>query len=268
MIKLLVVVSDIHCGSDVGLATPETETKAGNVIGFGKNYHQRWLWESWTSGIKSIKTVIGRDHESAALLVNGDATEGSHHRNDADLIASDILTHTNMAIDCLTPLRNLVDKAFVTLGTECHTKEMEHLLAEKLRAETGKAKNQWLIDCNKGCLVDAKHHMGVTSRAYLEASAMSIEMANVRVNCIRAGHRVPTVFLRGHRHCGGYFTDGSGLFGVTGGFQFLTRHGHKVVPSSIPSPTILVLDWRKSAPGALPYVHQFKFNPPQEKIYS
>jgi hypothetical protein len=117
-----------------------------------------------------------------------------------------------------------------------------------------------------GCLVEAKHHMPVTGRAYLEASAMSIAMGNRRLNCLRAGHRVPQVFLRGHRHCGGSYSDGVGLFAVTGAWQLLTRHGHKVVPDSLPSPTVLILDWRGKAHGELPQVHEIKFQLPQPEI--
>jgi hypothetical protein len=138
---------------------------------------------------------------------------------------------------------------------------METLLAQKLGALGGIAKDKWLLKIN-GCLVDAAHHMGVTSRAYLEAGAMSIQMGNARLNYLRAGQPVPKVFLRAHRHCGGHFSDGQGLFAVTGAFQFLTRHGHKIVTDSIPRPSMLVLDWRNKEPGELPQVHDVTFNPP------
>lgn len=261
--ELLVVVSDIHCGSDVGLAPPETKTERGNVIGFGDNIHQAWLWENWTSGIQQIESILGKS--PAALLVNGDATEGVHHRNEPEILAAKIETHVKMAEDCLRPLAIRCHKRFVTLGTECHTKNIEDLLAERLGAELGKAKDKWHFSIN-GCEIDAAHHMTTSGRAYLEASAMSILMGNARLNYVRAGHSVPSVFLRAHRHCGGYYSDGGGLFGVTGAWQFLTRHGHKVVTDSIPRPSFLVLDWRGLKRGSLPNVHQINFNPPQHEI--
>ncbi len=259
----LIVVSDIHAGSAVGLATPETKTKAGNLITHGDNHHQAWLWANWLEGIARVKKLVGSS--PAALLVNGDATEGVHHRNEADLVAALIETHTEMAVECLRPLSKLASKTFVTLGTECHTKHMEDVLAVKLGAVGGKAKDKWLIDFN-GCLVDAAHHMPTTSRAYLEASHLSICMGNARLNYARCGHRLPSVFLRGHRHCGGYYSDGAGLYAVTGAWQFLTRHGHKVVTDSIPRPSILVLDWRDLPTGSLPQVHNITFNPPPHEV--
>ena len=38
--QLLVVVSDLHCGSSVGLMPPDSEMIGGNTINFGKNLHQ------------------------------------------------------------------------------------------------------------------------------------------------------------------------------------------------------------------------------------
>ncbi len=263
--EILVVTSDLHCGSVVGLSTPSVETQHGNVVGFGNNHHQAWLWDCWQSMCDEAKRIVGIS--TATLVVTGDATEGSHHRNDADLIASDIEIHTNIAVACLKPLKALCNSAFVVKGTECHTANMENRLAQKLGAIGDKASDEWLIDI-AGCLVSAKHHMGVTGRSYLEASMMSIHMGNARLNAVRARHRVPDVFLRGHRHCGGWFSDGAGLFGVTGGWQMLTRHGHKVVPDSIPSPTVLILDWRGRKRGSIPQVHEIKFQPPQDTIHS
>ena len=125
---------------------------------------------------------------------------------------------------------------------------MEDVLADLLKAEKRKALEKWLVEIN-GCLIDATHHMPTTTRAYLEAGAMSIVLGNARVNAIRAGHQPAQIYLRGHRHCGGVFSDGAGMLAVTGAFQMLTRFGYKVVPDSIPRPSIIVLDWRGKRPG-------------------
>jgi len=261
--ELLVVVSDLHCGSVVGIAPPETELQSGNVVGFGKNLHQAWLWDCWLDMTKKVKAIVG--DSTASLLVNGDATEGAHHRNNAELMASEIEIHTDMATEVLRPLLELCPRRFVVKGTECHTREMESLLADKIKAETRQAKEKWLLNIH-GCVVDATHHIGTTSRAYLEASLMSIAMGNARLNAARAGHVIPKVFLRAHRHCHGYFSDGEGLLGITGAWQWLTRHGHKVVPDSIPRPSVIVLDWRESPKGTLPRVHEIIYTPKQNEI--
>lgn len=262
-IKIAVVISDTHCGSEVGLSPREFRLKSGNIVKIGANLCQQWLADMYDEAIKQVASVIGAD--SAALFINGDAIEGVHHRNNKELIAAEMERHIVMAEQCLKPLSALCKKVFVVKGTECHTQGLEDLLAEGLKAVAREAKDKWLVEIN-GCLVDAAHHMGTTSRAYLEASLMSIHMGNARLNYARCGMRVPKVYLRAHRHCGGWYSDGKGVFCVTGGWQFLTRHGHKVVTDSIPSPSIIVLDWRNKSEGELPDVKEIGFTPPQPKI--
>jgi hypothetical protein len=53
---------------------------------------------------------------------------------------------------------------------------------------------------------------------------------------------------------------------ITGGWQFLTRHAHKVVPDAIPRPSVMVLDWRDRPEGSLPQVHNIHFNPPAPDV--
>lgn len=260
--QVLVVVSDLHCGSDVGLL-PETATlHSGNTVGFGENYAQRWLWESWTAAQQKVREIAGTS--PYVLLVNGDATEGIHHHN-ADVVASKIEDHTQMAVDCLRGLSARADRTLVTQGTECHTKGMEDVLADKLGAEGDLAKSKWIFRMH-GVLCDATHHVGVTSRKYLEAGLLSIAIANAREQSSRAGHQAARVFLRAHRHCGGHYSDGESLICVSGGWQFLTRHGYKVVPDAVPRPSIMILDWRGLPEGSLPAVHPIMFNPPQPVI--
>jgi hypothetical protein len=254
--QLLVVVSDLHCGSTVGLLAPDVETHYGNTVGFGSNYHQEWLWDKWQEGMRRVFDLAGDD--PYVLLCNGDATEGIHHRS-PEVVATLIEDHCRMAAAALKGYAEKAVKVLITRGTECHTHNVEDYLANLLGA--GEARDHWLFTIN-GTLCNATHHMPATSRAYLEASAMSINLGNARLNCIRSGHPVPSVYLRAHRHCGGWYTDGAGILAVTGGWQFLTRHGKKVVPDAIPRPSVIVLDWRGLEEGTLPHVHNFTFNPP------
>ena len=53
-----VVVSDLHCGSNVALWPPDGETELGNTVSFGKNHHQRWLWDVWQNVIETAKAHI------------------------------------------------------------------------------------------------------------------------------------------------------------------------------------------------------------------
>ena len=255
-------MSDLHCGSDVGLMHPEARIGQGNEISFGENYAQKWLWNCWLGAIKQVSKIAGED--KFVLLCNGDLIEGIHHGS-ADVIAADMANHIEIAIECVRPLSSMAKHLLVTLGTECHTKGFEHDLAYSLGAEGGRAKNKWHFSIN-GVQCDATHHLGATSRSYLEASLLSISLGNARLQAYRAGHIPSRVFLRAHRHAGGWYSDGDCLIAVTGGFQMLTRHGFKCVPDAIPRPSVMVLDWRDKPDGALPSVHNIQFSPPQPEV--
>lgn len=257
-----VVISDTHCGSDVGLMPPSFTTGAGNAITHGVNAHQSWLWQEFQSAWGQVQDVLNGD--DFILTLNGDAIEGIHHRS-TEMVSQKWEEHLGIATECLKPIAEQASDILVVKGTECHTANLEAALARELGSKHT-AKDKWLYEVS-GCLIDAAHHMGATSRAYLEASAYSIHMGNARQQYQRAGHRVPKVFLRGHRHVGGYFYDGYGIFAVTGAWQFLTRHGHKVVTDSIPSPTILVLDWRRVPQGGFPAITEIRSTPPQATIH-
>ena len=258
--KILVVLSDLHCGSDVGLLPPEVEMSDGQTIGHGSNKWQKWLWEKWLEMQAWVETVAEGD--SFDLLINGDALEGIHHHSD-EIVAAKIIEHCTIAAACLDPIVNSAGKVYAVRGTECHTRDLETYLMRHLGR--GKAHDFIQFDLN-GVLVDARHHMPVTSRVHLEASALSILAANNRSNAIRCGHRPARVFLRGHRHVPGYYSDGEAMVAVTGAWQGLTRHGKKVVADSIARPSCIILDARRSAFGDLPAIHQRVFNPPQHLV--
>jgi hypothetical protein len=259
--KLLVTFSDIHCGSTVALSHPEAKQTSGNVIGHGSNLLHAWLWENWLATIAKVGEYCGGDE--AIICANGDLVEGNHHRTH-EITALSVEEHANNAILCLEPWKSIASRWIITEGTECHTQRIEHYIAGQLDT---KAKAKWLWEQN-GCLIDAAHHISATSRAYLEASLLSIAMGNARLNYARSSHRVPSIFLRAHRHCHGHYSDGRGMIGIAGAWQFLTRHGQKVVTDAIPAPSVLVHDWRGCAHGELPIVKEFLVTPPQDEIES
>jgi hypothetical protein len=260
--KILLVISDIHCGSEVGLMPPDSKTKSKNTLGFGKNIHQKWLWDKWLQMQEEFHAY--RKKDPFVLLLNGDLTEGIHHHS-VESLSQSIEDHANMAIEALTPLADKAEQIFVTLGTECHTGMIEHMIADKLEARSGAARGTWLFKVG-GCLVNATHHIGTATRAYTEAGQLSGVMANARLQSARAGHQPAQIYLRGHRHTGGWFSDGCSMIGVTGAWQFLTRFGKKVVPDSVPRPSVLILDWRNTKSGHLPAIKELVYAPEQEEI--
>lgn len=255
--KLVVAISDLHCGSDVGLLPELVELSDGQVLGHGKNAWQKWLWQSWLSGKAWLKQLVGDD--PFTLVLTGDLIEGFHHRTD-EIVAQKLIEHLTIAEASVGDLVKAAEKTYVVRGTECHTHDWESIFAKNFGL--GKAHDFIQFDLN-GVLVDARHHMPVTGRLHLEASALSIVAANARSNAVRAHHEPARLFLRGHRHLHGIYSDGETMIACTGAWQGLTRHGKKVVTDAVCRPSIVVFDARHSPAGELPSVSQRVFNPPQ-----
>lgn len=255
--KICVVISDLHCGSDVGLLPKTVEMEDGHTVGHGKNRWQKWLWESWEDAMRRLLATIGTS--PFHLVLNGDMIEGVHHRSD-EVVAMKLVEHLRIAKTALDPLVKKAAEITVIRGTECHTHDFETVLARQIGQE--KAYDFRQVEIN-GVLCDIRHHMPVTSRLHLEASAMSIVIANNRSNAIRSRHRAARVFIRGHRHIAGMFSDGESMILCTGAWQGLTRHGKKVVSDAVPRPSIGILDFRHASFGELPAVSQLVYNPPQ-----
>jgi hypothetical protein len=256
----LVVISDLHVGGTTALWPPDGKLESGNTVGHGDNAHQRWLWEVWQDTIKTIKSTFGDD--PFALLLNGDLVEGAHHHN-KEVCAAIEADHMEAAIQLLQPLSALAAETYIVRGTECHTKDYERVIAKTLGANY--CGDKALVKVH-GTLIDAAHHMPTTGRAYLEAGAMSILMGNARLNYARVGHELPKVFLRAHRHVGGFYSDGTAAVISTGAYQLLTRWAFKVVPDSICRPAFAILDWRTRPKNSLPAISLPTYDPHQEKI--
>jgi hypothetical protein len=260
--KLAVIVSDLHCGSTVGLCPPGLTTADGNEI--DPNAVQKWLWQSWERALAFVDATCGNDPYT--LIINGDLIEGLHHGT-KQVISPDVGDHIEAAKVALQPLCIKADSIHLTIGTECHTQNVESGIGKALNASANPdtkrhAHDRLLIEFN-GLLLSAQHHCSATSRQWLESGEYSRAMANERLSCVRSGWRVPDILCRAHRHVSGFFTDFTSAMLVTGAWQLATRHTHKVVPGAICEPTVAILDARQCATGEMPIVRCRKFAPPE-----
>lgn len=260
-IRCVVVLSDLHIGSTVGLWPDKFRSQEGNEI--GQNEFQAWLWECWLDlTLVQLPKYLGKD--PYALVLNGDIVEGIHHRT-LQVMTPNTTDQTNAAKKILNPVFKRAPRRFITKGTEVHTRDREISLGEALDAEQDPATEQHAFDklhlTVNGCNCIFRHHMPATIRPYLEASAMSIELGSERIEAARHKHPIPQVLCMAHRHRHGVFKDGAGMVCVTSAWQGLTRHGNKVVGHATPNPSCIVLDWRNRSEGDLPRYEDFDYKP-------
>jgi len=260
-IRALVFISDIHSGSDEAILQPGFVTEKGGEP-VGRSPLSAWFYDCWVQGHAWLGELL--EPQTYGLVINGDCIEGNHHRT-TEIWSPDPRNHAKAAKELLAPVAERAAKRYMVRGTDCHVGGVENSIADFLKAEKNPDHGQpyWdhlrLVAC--GVPLSVRHHFPATSRSYLEASQHSIQLGNAVNESVRAGWTAPRVVVGAHRHRTGHFCDGNRLTVVTGAWQGLTRHGHKVVPDGIPCPSIYVLDWRDMRDGEMPVVHYRHFNP-------
>ncbi len=264
-IRLLLVLSDLHCGSSFGLLPPGFINTEGNEV--GQNSFQKFLWKCWIQATqKWLPPLLGGDQ--FAILLNGDLVDGVHHGT-KELISSNEDDHVEAAKQALKPLTEKSSATFLTVGTEVHTKNFETKIGKEIGAwqhpDTGRYASPRISLNIAGTRIVAFHHISATSRAWLAASAYSIFLANEQIEAARAGEEIPRVVCCAHRHKHGAFDDGDdGLIVVSAPWQLSTRFGNKYAPSSRFKTGMILLDWREKRDGQIPYHHVLTLRPPGE----
>lgn len=263
-IRLVFVLSDIHGGSNMALCPHDYVTVEGNPVSLNK--WQEWLWTCWIRANAWMERIA--DGAPYALVLNGDLTEGVHHRT-TQIMSSDTADHVGIALKVLQPVAEKAAKVYVVKGTECHTHSMETSIGEVLQAEvneeTGKrAFDRLTLDaCGVRCVF--RHHIGTSVRMALEATQLSVSLVEETAEAVKNGEEPPRIVCAAHRHKFGYFVNGRTMCVVSAPWQGLTRHGHKVVPHARTQPGVYALDWRGVDNGELPLLHYRTYDMPHPK---
>jgi hypothetical protein len=270
-IKLAVWVSDLHCGSSVGLMPPHYTTLQGFQV--RPSYFQGWLWECWQDAMGFIKDVKGEDQ--LAAIINGDCTEGVHHGT-KQIVSADTGDHKTIAIKCLSQLAGMADKAYMTVGTECHVGMSEVSIAKALNLqinpdfplpEDGETPEgayvfQRLSLKMNGIRSITRHHMPTTIRRGLGGTPLSNTLAEEQLEAANNGEEMPRVVALAHSHKTRHYSDDEGVAFVTGAWQGLTNHGHKVVSAARIKPSVYMTDWRGVPHGGMPRIHFRRYRQP------
>lgn len=231
-IEHLLVVSDLHCGSTIGLMPYRHERRVAKTVIEG-NPVQRWYWDQWQE-LADVWLPDVAQGVPYAIVYNGDLIDGNHHKT-KEIVSPDELDHSDIAIRCCEYLGKGASASIVVEGTECHTKESEHNIAKALKAvgPLGGVGAWPRFDAIVGKhRVIAQHHISTSIRPWTEATGLGVALSNEQIEACRAGERMPTVLCSAHRHRPGLYQTSSGISLVTGAWQGLTRHGYKVVPSA------------------------------------
>lgn len=249
-VRNLVVVSDTHCGCKLGLCPP-TPIR----LDLGGTYHaskfQLGLWKWWREFWD--KWVPEATHgEPYDIVHNGDAIDGVHHHS-THQITHDLEDQVRIAEAVLRPevekCFELGGKYYHIRGTEAHvgqSGENEERLARNLGATPNDEGQYARFDLWKrvggSCLVHLLHHIGTTSSAAHESSAVNAELSAEYHESARWGREPPDFVVRSHRHrciavdLSSYKGDAAGI--VTPAWQGKTPFSFKVPGARISEPQI------------------------------
>jgi len=249
---LLLAVSDLHCGSTVGLTPPDYPLLDDGA--WKLNRVQDWIWQQWSGFVSWAKTYA--DDRPLVLLLNGDLIEGLHHGT-KEVVHADPGIHARMAVDCLLPLARIATRIYVVRGTGAHVgHSSEDSIARTLGAVSDGgifAKHHWMFRV-KDTVVSAKHHISTSSRRALRGTSLSINLEEERAECAAASYQMPDLLIRSHRHVYGHYSTEESQIVVTPAWQALTSYGWKVVPNAVPRIGGVMIDWNlSSAPVVVPW---------------
>ena len=206
-IRNLVVISDTHSGCRVGLIHPD-----GAALDGGGQYRpsdlQLKMWAYWREFWDQWVPEATRG-EPFDVVHNGDALDGSHHRSTTQ-ISHNLEDQQRIAEAVLAPVvaqcQASGGRYFHIRGTEAHvgqSGEYEERLARTLGAVPNNLGQYARFDLWKrvgSALVHLLHHIGTTSSAAHEASAVNAELTAEYVEAARWNREPPDFVVRSHRH--------------------------------------------------------------------
>jgi len=200
--KRVLVISDEHCGHDLGLTHPSDDFDDGTT----HYLVRRTIWEWYQPLVKRLKPHI--------VIVNGDAIDGDGKKSGGtEQLTTDRLKQCKMAVKTLKTNPGK-PKFFMSYGTGYHTgddEDFEDIVAELIGAEKIGAEDT--IDVN-GLLINYRHHIGRSGIPHGRHTAVAKERLWNLMWAERGEYPKADVIIRSHVHYYDHFV-GFGWLGIT-----------------------------------------------------
>ena len=237
------IVSDLHCGSTLGLCPPE-----GIQLDDGGWYQpstpQKELWGCWEEYWQAVKSAL-QPGDRLFVVVNGDAVDGDHHGTAQIVSRNMAATQHAIALATLQPAIDLNPKRFVVIrGTEAHvggSGAHEEALARALPVQTigndkTGAHSHWHWQAvSEGVLMDFAHHGSVGKLPHTRSNPAKALAVKIMVAAARHGTRMPDVVYRSHAHqAADTFTEFPVRVIQTRAWQLSTAYVERIAAGSLP----------------------------------
>lgn len=197
--KRVLVVSDFHCGHELGLTHPGFDPDTRPKNGTHSYDVRRFMWNWFADKTNRIGKVD-------ILIVNGDAIDGKGEASGGtELIYPDRNDQVEMAVAAIRHIG--AGKVLMSYGTSYHTgkeEDWEDAIAREVNAE--KIGGEDTVDIN-GLLINYRHHCGRSSIPHGRHTAIAREALWNVLWGERGEYPKADVLIRSHVHyfnyCGG-----------------------------------------------------------------
>jgi hypothetical protein len=168
-----------------------------------------------------------RKGKKLKLIVNGDAIDGDHH-NTPDVFTRDINEMADLHIEIMADIQKKMgwqkgDELYYIKGTEVHTSDKEHYIAEQLNAVPDKdgnyAHDSFDVVTN-GKVSRFVHHGPGAGAGANEGNAVRNWLKAIHYDAMKDGIETPDIIYTGHVHNPTYAT-----FETRKGMDYKIIHG-------------------------------------------
>lgn len=233
--KTLVIFSDGHSNSTVGLSKPEFQLDDGDKVSAGTV--RRWLWHRYQDILEQVAKEAKGDLYG---VLNGDAVELAAKHPTNQVITKNFEEAVRIANETYEPFFKMVRGMYVIRGTEAHTGpsgQAEEAIARNFtntihNEETGNASWWHLPLVFDGVKMDITHHPkgGGSGRPHSGHAGIDRIAADTMFGYADDGEIPPQLVIRSHLH--GY-RDSEKAFKrtraiITPAMSLLTTYGHRI----------------------------------------
>ena len=210
--RLVVLMSDTHCGNRLGLLNPDTvlleEDEQGEITEYSPALGptQRYLWKLYTSHLDKMAEMAAGDE--VVVIVNGDLTHGTKYPD--GLAQNRISDQVAIAFWCLRPWLERDDlnvkKLRVLRGTGSHTDygSAESMVAMLLKKAFPRHDIEVLYHALfdfDGVLFDVAHHgPGPGIRVWTDGNQQRYYLRSLMLQHVLDNQEPPRIVARAHYH--------------------------------------------------------------------
>lgn len=235
------IVSDMHCGSTLGLCPPHgIDLDDGGV--YIPSKEQEKLWQCWLDYWMLVAGSV-KPGDKLRVILNGDAVDGDHHHTSQIVSKNLAVTQHEIAMGTLQPMRDLKpDSIFLIRGTEAHvgaSAQFEERIGKDIgavRCPQNGTYSWWHLQAeSQGILIDAAHHGRIGTRPWTKLTGLSTLVAEIMQAAVTQKVRVPNLAVRSHFHQWGDTADNYECRLIQlAGWQLTTAFIHRIAAGSMP----------------------------------